>query len=208
MSLLLWSSMAGVVPPWLCCCDPRWLVLCLPGCAVVILDGWCCASMVVLVWSSMAGVVPPWLCCFDPRWLVLCLHGCAVVILDGWWCASLVVLVVPPGGWWCILASSAAYCSRAPRQGHALTPQCGGARRRNPSFKGIKMKGYCSIYQLFKLSSWVALYKSFMDWNLIKTLFSINYRGYFIIQATHLTLNYSYFLHKTDRKRVETNKIV
>ena len=77
------------------------------------------------------------------------------VILDGWWCI--------PGGWWCILASSAAYYSRVPRQGHALTPQCGGARRRNPSFKGIKMKGYCSIYQLFKLSSWVALYKSFMD---------------------------------------------
>ena len=68
-----------------------------------------------------------------------------------------------PDGWWCILASSAAYCSRAPRQGHAHTPQCGGARRRNPSFKGIKMKGYCSIYQLFKLSYWVALYKSFMD---------------------------------------------
>ena len=178
MSLLLWSSMAGVVPPWLCCCDPRWLVVCLPGGAGVILDGWCCASMVVLLWSSMDGGVPPW-------WLV-----------------------VPPGGWWCILASSAAYCSRAPRQGHAPSHQCGGARRRNPSFKGIKMKGYCSIYQLFKLSSWVALYKSFMDWNLIKTLFSINYRGYFIIQATHLTLNYSYFLHKTDRKRVETNKIV
>ena len=34
-----------------------------------------------------------------------------------------------------------------------------GTRRRNPSFKGIKMKGYCSIYQLFKISSWVALYK-------------------------------------------------
>ena len=149
--------------------------------------------MSLLLWSSMAGVVPPWLCCCDPRWMVVCLPGGAGVILDGWCC---------------ILASSAAYCSRAPRQGHALTPQCGGARRRNPSFKGIKMKGYCSIYQLFKLSSWVALYKSFMDWNLIKTLFSINYRGYFIIQATHLTLNYSYFLHKTDRKRVETNKIV
>ena len=111
-------------------------------------------------------------------------------------CASLVA----GGG---SLASSAAYCSRAPRRGHAPTPQCGGARRRNPSFKGIKMKDYCSIYQLFKLSSWVALYKSFMDENLIKTLFSINYRGYFIIQDTHLTINYSYFLHKTDTKHVE-----
>ena len=159
--------------------------------------------MSLLLWSSTAGVVPPWLCCCDPRWLVLCLHGCAVVILDGWWCASLVVLV------WSSMAGVASWHtrphihSRAPRQGHAPSHQCGGARRRNPSFKGIKMKGYCSIYQLFKLSSWVALYKSFMDWNLIKTLFSINYRGYFIIQAAHSIINYSYFLHKTDRKHAE-----
>ena len=134
--------------------------------------------------------------------LQVCIPGGWWWIPDGWWCIPDGWWCIP-GGWWCILASSAAYCSRAPRQGHALTPQCGGARRRNPSFKGIKMKGYCSIYQLFKLSYWVALYKSFMDWNLIKTLFSINYRGYFIIQAAHLTINYSYFLHETDRKHVE-----
>ena len=94
--------------------------------------------------------------------LLLCSSPSGVWIPDGWWCLPGGWWCIP-GGWWCILTSSAAYCSRAPRQGHALTPQCGGARRRNPSFKGIKMKGYCSIYQLFKLSSWVALYKSFMD---------------------------------------------
>ena len=47
-----------------------------------------------------------------------------------------------------------------------------------------------------------------MDGNLIKTLFSIDYRGYFIIQAVHPTINYSYFIHKTDKKREKTNKIV
>ena len=45
--------------------------------------------------------------------------------------------------------------------------------------------------------------KVFTGENLIKTLFSINYRGYFIIQAAHTTTNYSYFLHKTDIKHVE-----
>lgn len=45
--------------------------------------------------------------------------------------------------------------------------------------------------------------KVFTAENFIKTLFSINYRGFFIIQAVHLTINYSYFLHKTDRKQVE-----
>ena len=143
------------------------------------------------------------------------LHGwllCSLLRVCG---ASWLAVVLPPSGvvlhgWLsCSLPSGvgasrppAAYCSRAPRRGHAPTPQCGGARRRNPSFKGIKMKGYCSIYQLFKLSSWVALYKSFMDRNLIKTLFSIDYRGYFIIQAAHTTMNYSHFLHKTHRKHV------
>ena len=41
-----------------------------------------------------------------------------VVLPGGWWMC--------PRGWWCLLASSAAYCSRAPRQGHAPTPQRGG----------------------------------------------------------------------------------
>ena len=73
--------------------------------------------------------------------------------------------------------------SRAPWRVRTSLLSAAGTRRRNPSFKGIKMKGYCSIYQLFKISSWVALYKSFMNRNLTKTLFSIDYRGYFIIQA-------------------------
>ena len=42
--------------------------------------------------------------------------------------------------------------------------------------------------------------KVFTGENFIKTLFSINYRGNFIIQATHSTINYSYFLHKTGIK--------
>ena len=50
--------------------------------------------------------------------------------------------------------------------------------------------------------------KVFTGENFIKNLFSINYRGYFIIQATHSTINYSFFLHKTDIKHTETNKIV
>lgn len=45
--------------------------------------------------------------------------------------------------------------------------------------------------------------KVFSGENIIKTLFSINYRGYFIIQAAHSTINYSHFLHKTDRKHME-----
>lgn len=93
--------------------------------------------------------------------------------------------------------------SRAPWWVRTSLLSAAGTCRRNPSFKGIKMKGYCSIYQLFKISSWVALYKSFMDRNLTKTLFSIDYRGYFIIQATHSTINYSHFLHKTDIKYVK-----
>ena len=48
------------------------------------------------------------------------------MILGGWWCIHGGWWRLP-GGWWCILASSAAYCSRAPRQGHAPAPQCGGA---------------------------------------------------------------------------------
>ena len=95
-----------------------------------------------------------------------------VVVLVGggarrWWCSSVVVLV--GGGarrWWCssvvvlVGGGPAAYCSRTTTEGARQASQRGGTRRRNPRFKGIKIKGYCSIYQLFKLSSWVALYKS------------------------------------------------
>ena len=151
--------------------------------------------MAWLVWSSMAGGVSPW-------WLVVFLPGGAVVILDGWWCSSLVVLVwssvaggVPP---WCLvvwssMAGGASWHprphihSRAPWRVRTSLLSAAGTFRRNPSFKGIKMKGYCSIYQLFKFSSWVASCKSFSGENFIKNLFSINYRGYFIIQAAHLT---------------------
>ena len=117
------------------------------------------------------------------------------VILDGWWCI--------PGGWWCILASSAAYSQPGTQTGARTQPS---VRRRSPlngSVSGFFLIGYYSICQLFKFSYRLLHAKVFRGENIIKTLFSINYRGYFIIQAAHLTLNYSYFLHKTGRKHVE-----
>ena len=50
--------------------------------------------------------------------------------------------------------------------------------------------------------------KVFTGENLIKTLFSINYRGYFIIQAAHTTINYSCFYTKQTENTWKTNKIV
>ena len=108
-------------------------------------------------------------------------------------------------------------CSRCRRifeaSGRILQPGAqAGARTRSPvrrrsplngSVSGFFLIGYYSICQLFKFSYRMLHAKVFRGENLIKTLFSINYRGYFIIQATHLTLNYSYFLHKTGRKHVE-----
>lgn len=145
-------------------------------------------------WSSWCRWCPPWwLPSWCPPWWLP--SSCPPWwLVSSWW---------PRGSWWHLLTSSPAYSQPGTLADTHVTPQCGGARRRNPSFKGIKMKGYCSIYQLFKLSSWVALYKSFIDRNLIKTLFSIDYRGYFIIHAIHSTINYSYFLHITDRKHME-----
>ena len=50
--------------------------------------------------------------------------------------------------------------------------------------------------------------KVFTGENFIKTLFSINYRGFFIIQATHSTINYSHFYIKRTQNTWKTNKIV
>ena len=150
-----------------------------PRWLVVFLDGWWC--------SSMAGGVPLW-------WLVVCLVVAGGVILDGWWCI--------PGGWWSIQASGRILPPGTPQGVHASY----SVRRRsrlNGSLSGFFLIGYCSIYQLFKFSYRMPYAKVFTGENLIKTLFSINYRGYFIIQAAHTTTNYSYFLHKTDRKHVE-----
>ena len=137
----------------------------------------------------MAGGVPPWWCWCDPRWLVVCLPGV-------WWCDPR-WLVVPPG----ILA-------RIFTAGHPGGYARHSSVRRNSRIKkssvaGMFLRCYYSICQLFKFSYRLLHAKVFRGENIIKTLFSINYRGYFIIQATHSTINYSYFLHKTDRKHTE-----
>ena len=134
----------------------------------------------LLLRSSPSGVWIP-----DGWW---CLPG-------GWWCL--------PGGWWCILASSAAYSQPGTQTGARTLPL---VRRRSPlngSLSGFFFIGYSSICQLFKFSYRMLHAKVFMGENFIKTLFLINYRGYFIIRGTHSTINYSYFLHKTDRKHAE-----
>ena len=112
-----------------------------------------------------------------------------------WW------LVVHPG----ILGRILHPCTQAGARTHSPVRR---RSRLNGSLSGFFLIGYCSIYQLFKFSYRMPYAKVFTGENLIKTLFSINYRGYFIIQAAHLTLNYSYFLHKTDRNTWKTNKIV
>ena len=94
----------------------------------------------------------------------------------------------------------AAYCIRAP--GTGFQPDSSAWRRSplNGSLSGFFLIGYYSIFQLFKFSYRLLHAKVFTGENFIKTLFSINYRGYFIIQAAHSTINYSYFLHKTGKK--------
>ena len=134
----------------------------------------------------MAGGVAPW-------WLVVWLHGGAGVILDGWWC---------------ILAPSAAYSQPGTQAGARTHSSVRRRSRLDGSLSGFFLIGYSSICQLFKFSYRMLRAKVFRGENLIKTLFSINYRGYFIIQAAHFTINYSYFLHKTDRNTWKTNKIV
>ena len=93
---------------------------------------------------------------------------CASLVAGGAWCPRGVggVLVVagggwcPRGGWWCprgvggvlVVAGGAslvaggasrppaAYCSRAPRQGHAPTPQRGGHSPSKSKFQRNKNK--------------------------------------------------------------------
>ena len=106
-------------------------------------------------------------------------------------------LVVPPG----IL--DRIFTAGHPRAG--VQPDSSARRRNhlNGSLSGFFLIGYSSICQLFKFSYRLLHAKVFTGENFIKTLFSINYRGYFIIQATHSTIIIRIFLHKTDRKHVE-----
>ena len=109
----------------------------------------------------------------------------------------------PASGWVRSLEASARILQPGTQAGARTHPS---VRRRSPlngSVSGFFLIGYSSICQLFKFSYRMLCAKVFTGENLIKTLFSINYRGFFIIQAAHSIINYSYFLHKTDIKHVE-----
>lgn len=175
------------------------------------MDG-CRAPMLSGVWYFMAGRCAPLLHACVATWLAVvlpCFQACG---------ASWLAVVFPffmrvwlhglplfshASGVGGASRSLAAYCCRAPRTG---VQRDSSARRRkhvNVSLSGFFLIGYFSICQLFKFSYRILHAKVFTGENFIKTLFSINYRGYFIIQAAHSIINYSYFLHKTDRKHVE-----
>lgn len=114
-----------------------------------------------------------------------------------WW------LVVPP--WWLVVHPGILGRILQPgtQAGARAHPSVRRRSRLNGSLSGFFLIGYSFIYQLFKFSYRMLCAKVFRGENTIKSLFSANYRGYFIIQAAHLTLNYSYFLHETDRKHIE-----
>lgn len=190
----------------------------------MIIDGWWCLPggwwwyLVSVEWSSAAGVIV-----VSSWWMVVAsLPGVLVVfwcprgvlvssVVSSWW---LVVsswwLVVAPWCWWCSsvagggsLATSHAYSQPDTQAGARAHPSVRRRSRLNGSLSGFFLIGYSFIYQLFKFSYRMLCAKVFRGENTIKSLFSANYRGYFIIQAAHLTINYSYFLHETDRKHVE-----
>lgn len=143
----------------------------------------------------MAGCRAPMLQVDVPRgW---CRYPSGWCCCPSWWLVDVSPwLVVPPG----ILA-------RIFTAGHVGGyTRHSSVRRRSPlnsSLSGFFLIGYSSICQLFKFSYRILHAKVFTGENFIKTLFSINYRGYFIIQAAHSTINYSHFLHKTDIKYVK-----
>ena len=112
-------------------------------------------------------------------------------------------LVVHPVGWWCILVSSGRILQPGTQAGARTHPSVRRRSRLDGSLSGFFFIGYSSICQLFKFSYRMPYAKVFTDENLIKSLFSANYRGFFIIQAAHLTVYCSHFLHKTDTKHVE-----
>ena len=156
-----------------------WLVVVLPPFRWWIPDGW---------WCIPGG----WWC--DPRWLVVPPWW---LVVPPWW------QVVPP--WWLVVHPGILGRILQPgtQAGASAHPSVRRRSRLNGSLSGFFLIGYYSIFQLFKFSYRMLHAKVFSGENLIKTLFSIDYRGYFIIQATHSTINYSYFLHKTDRKHVK-----
>ena len=147
------------------------------------------------VWCFMAGCRNPAFGC-GASWLAVVLPASGVR-------GFMACCRAPASGWVRSLEASARILQPGTQAGARTKPS---VRRRSPlngSVSGFFLIGYYSICQLFKFSYRLLHAKVFRGENIIKTLFSINYRGYFIIQAAHLTLNYSYFLHKTGRKHVE-----
>ena len=168
----------------------------------------CCCSSCCRCVASLLAVVPPvagvWLHCLL---LFLLLQVCGFIACCCSSCcrcvASLLAVVLPRSRWRRSFEASGRILPPGTRAGAArYCPVRRGSSLRG-SLSGFFLIGYSSICQLFKFSYRLLHAKVFRGENIIKTLFSINYRGYFIIQAAHLTLNYSYFLHKTGRKHVE-----
>ena len=169
----------------------------------------CCCSSCCRCVASLLAVVPPvagvWLHCLL---LFLLLQVCGFIACC---CSSMLHACVAS---WLAVVLPRSRCRRSfEASGRILPPgtRAGAARycpvRRGSSLRGslsgFFLIGYSSICQLFKFSYRMLHAKVFMGENFIKTLFLINYRGYFIIRGTHSTINYSYFLHKTDRKHAE-----
>lgn len=133
--------------------------------------------------------------------------GCRTPLLSGVWgfmvgcCAPAFRLV---GG----LEASGRILHPGTQAGARTKPSVRRRKHINVSLSGFFLIVYSSICQLFKFSYRLLHAKVFTGENFIKTLFSINYRGYFIIQAIHSTINYSYFLHKQTENTWKTNKIV
>ena len=164
------------------------------GLAFVIIDGWwwipggwwCHRGAGVLVVAggvlvvSGGALVVSWC----PRWLSSVAGGGSLV------------LVVLLGGWWWLPGNLARIFTAGHAGGGTQRSSVRRRSRLNGSLSGFFLIGYYSIFQLFKFSYRMPYAKVFTGENLIKTLFSINYRGYFIIQATHSTINYSYFYIK------------
>ena len=144
-------------------------------------------------------------CCYPMQ---VCVASWLFLSYAGVCAASWLAVVLHAPGVGVALMPPAAYCLRAP---HAGAARYCPVRRRSPingSISGFFLIGYSSICQLFKFSYGMLCAKVFTGENFIKTLFSANYRGYFIIRAAHPTTNYSHFYIKHTENMRKTNKIV
>ena len=171
----------------------RWLLCSLLHACVA---SWLAVVFSVLgVWCFMAGCRNPAFGC-GASWLAVVLPASGVR-------GFMACCRAPASGWVRSLEASARILQPGTQAGARTHSP---VRRRSPlngSVSGFFLIGYYSICQLFKFSYRLLHAKVFGGENIIKTLFSINYRGYFIIQAAHSTINFSYFLHKTDIKHIE-----